>query len=219
MQASLVMFKANGERKDFPLTKSVAIVGRKNTCDLRIPLGAVSRQHFQIEQDGGALKLKDLGSSNGTYHNGERVLEAELEAGDKVQVGPVTFIVEIDGMPKDIEPVKTVLPEQSDVQSAAEVEARALSESADEAVPDNEASDFTLAEVDEESHSPTMEFDDDDEGEEEDPIAALEALAGGDDDEQEDEGDDQSASEGLNADDAEDGAISFLEDEEEEKSR
>lgn len=205
MQASLVMFKANGERKDFPLTKPVTVVGRKNTCDLRIPLGAVSRQHFQVERDGATLKLKDLGSSNGTYHNGERVLESELEAGDQVQVGPVTFIVEMNGMPKNIEPIKTVLPEESDVHSSAEVNAEALSDSVrkKEAVSeDSEDSDILADAVEQESQSqgPTMVESDDSEGEdEEDPIAALEALAGSEDDEEEDE------------------AIAFIEDEEEEE--
>lgn len=199
MQASLVMFKANGERKDFPLKKPVTVVGRKNTCDLRIPLGAVSRQHFQIERDGPDLKLKDLGSSNGTHHNGERVLEADLEAGDTIRVGPVTFIVEINGMPKNIEPIKTVLPDQQDVQSSDEVNAEAMAESAALAEPvEPDDQDIMAEPVEEEPHTPTIDISDEDE-EEEDPIAALEALAASNEDDED--------------------AIPFLDEEEEDKNR
>ena len=41
MQVTLVMFKADGTRRDFPLKKDRIVVGRKNTCDLRIPLSSV----------------------------------------------------------------------------------------------------------------------------------------------------------------------------------
>jgi len=43
MDVSLVMFKADGSRRDFPLKNAKTVVGRKNTCDLRVPLNAVSR--------------------------------------------------------------------------------------------------------------------------------------------------------------------------------
>ena len=179
MQASLVMFKADGERKDFPLRSPATVVGRKNTCDLRIPLSAVSRQHFKVELEGDTLMLRDLGSSNGTFYNGDRVLEAELSAGDQVRVGPVTFIVVVDGEPSDIEPVKTVLPESTgEISSPAGIEAAADESAGPEAI---EAADEMPELIDDEAHTPTVEIDDDDD---EDPIAALEALAsaGGDDD-------------------------------------
>ncbi len=109
MQASLVMFKADGSRRDFPLRAGAMVVGRKNSCELRIPLSSVSRQHCEISLKGDTVKLKDLGSSNGTYHNSIRVQEAELEAGDEIVVGPVVFTVVIDGVPDDIKPVHTIV--------------------------------------------------------------------------------------------------------------
>jgi predicted component of type VI protein secretion system len=68
-----------------------------------IPLGEISRKHCRIIRDGDTLRLEDLGSSNGTFHNGRRVQEAVLEPGDTVQVGPVSFVVQIDGVPADDE--------------------------------------------------------------------------------------------------------------------
>jgi pSer/pThr/pTyr-binding forkhead associated (FHA) protein len=107
MQAVLVTFKADGERRSFSLPKEVTVIGRKEDCDLRIPLGEVSRKHCRFIIDGEQLKLEDMGSSNGTFHNGARIQEAVIQPGDSVQVGPVVFVVQIDGVPADdeIEPV------------------------------------------------------------------------------------------------------------------
>lgn len=109
MDASLVMFKADGTRSDFPLQKDRIVVGRTNTCDLRIPLSSVSRQHCELRLADNSIRIRDLGSSNGTYHNNIRVQEAELEPGDEILIGPVVFTVVIDGKPSTIEPVRTIL--------------------------------------------------------------------------------------------------------------
>jgi len=109
MQVVLVMFRADGERRSFSIVRDMTVIGRREDCDLRIPLGEVSRKHCRMIKDGDTVRLEDLGSSNGTYHNGQRVQEAVLAPGDNVQVGPVTFVVQIDGLPPDEElqpPVK-----------------------------------------------------------------------------------------------------------------
>ena len=103
MQAVLVTFKADGERRSFSLPKPVTVIGRREDCDLRIPLSEVSRKHCRFIVDGETLKLEDMGSSNGTFHNGSRIQEATIQPGDTVQVGPVVFIVQIDGVPSDEE--------------------------------------------------------------------------------------------------------------------
>src|SRR5215218_5840067 len=97
MQVVMVMFRADGERRSFSLTRDLTVIGRREDCDLRIPLGDVSRKHCRVVRDADSIRLEDLGSSNGTYVNGQRVQEAALSAGDTVQVGPVAFCVQIDG--------------------------------------------------------------------------------------------------------------------------
>jgi pSer/pThr/pTyr-binding forkhead associated (FHA) protein len=83
-------------------TRNVSIRwGTPKDCDLRIPLSDVSRKHCRLVRDGETLRLEDLGSSNGTYRNGERVQEAILSPGDTLQVGPVQFVLQIDGEPAD----------------------------------------------------------------------------------------------------------------------
>ena len=103
MKVILVMFK-DGERRDFPLTKEISVLGRRQDCALRIPTRDVSRQHCELVQQKGQLTVKDLGSSNGTYVNGKRVAESELKPGDYLKVGPVMFAVQINGKPAEIQP-------------------------------------------------------------------------------------------------------------------
>jgi pSer/pThr/pTyr-binding forkhead associated (FHA) protein len=103
MQAVLVMFRSDGERRSFSLARDITVVGRREDCDLRIPLGDVSRKHCRLIRDGDTVRIEDLGSSNGTYHNGARVQEAVLAPGDSVQIGPVVFVLQVDGVPTDEE--------------------------------------------------------------------------------------------------------------------
>lgn len=85
------------------------VIGRKSSSDLRIPLTSVSRNHCEITVNGDRVQVKDLGSSNGTFHNSERVQEAHLSAGDELVIGPVVFTVVVDGVPDHIKPVRTIL--------------------------------------------------------------------------------------------------------------
>jgi len=104
MQVVLVMFRteaAEEERRSFSVVRDVTVIGRREDCDLRIPVSEVSRKHCRIIKEGQGLKLEDLGSSNGTFHNGHRVQEAALRPGDCVEVGPVVFVVQINGVPPE----------------------------------------------------------------------------------------------------------------------
>lgn len=159
MQVSLVMFKADGSRRDFPLNRDRIVIGRKNNCDLRIPLSSVSRQHCEVRLEDDEVKVRDLGSSNGTYHNSVRVQEATLAAGDEVVVGPVVFTVVIDGEPQDIKPVRSLLASQSGTGDQTQVDSALGEANNHEHLPD----------IEPEMHSPTVDLDD--------PIAALEKLA------------------------------------------
>jgi len=109
MRVILVMFK-DSERRDFPLEKEQIILGRRQDCDLRVPTKDVSRQHCAITLQKGRVTVKDLGSSNGTFVNETRVAETRLKAGDRLRVGPVTFLVQIDGQPANLKPEDAQAP-------------------------------------------------------------------------------------------------------------
>ena len=103
MDVNLVMLKRDGSQKMFPLPSSVTVIGRRRSCDLRIPLMSVSKKHCQVHQDSGKLKVRDLGSRNGIQINGQRVEEAEVKAGDWLQVGPLKFVFQVDGTPQNVQ--------------------------------------------------------------------------------------------------------------------
>jgi hypothetical protein len=57
----------------------------------------LSGQHFAVENDGSAARVRDMGSSNGTFVNGERVTsETDLREGDALTAGGTTFTVHLD---------------------------------------------------------------------------------------------------------------------------
>lgn len=184
MDVSIVMFKADGSRRDFPIQRDKLVIGRKNTSDLRIPLSSVSRQHCEIRVEGDQVKMRDLGSSNGTFHNDTRVQEAVLAAGDKVSVGPVVFTLVIDGEPGEIEPVRTVLDDADGTDQSATV-APALDEPPREITTKDQAEQMPTG-VEAGANSPIVDLDSD-LGDGEDPIAALEALAAAEDEDDEDD--------------------------------
>jgi len=106
MNVKLIMFREDGSRRDFPLGLGATTIGRKDDCTIRIPLAVVSRRHAEVVVDKESAALKDLGAANGTYLNNRRVTEEDLEAGDRIVIGPVVFTVQIDGEPADDEIVK-----------------------------------------------------------------------------------------------------------------
>lgn len=67
-------------------------IGRAEDCQLRPHSDLISRHHCVITFDGTSAVIRDFGSKNGTYVNGERVIgEQSLAAGDRIQVGPLWF--------------------------------------------------------------------------------------------------------------------------------
>ena len=79
-----------------PLTSSRFLIGRETDCHLRPNSEMVSRHHCAISVDDYAVRLRDLGSTNGTLVNGERIRGVvQLKAGDRVTVGKLDFEVQI----------------------------------------------------------------------------------------------------------------------------
>jgi pSer/pThr/pTyr-binding forkhead associated (FHA) protein len=111
------MFRGDGERRSFSIVRDMTVIGRREDCDFRIPLGEISRKHCRLIKDGDSLRIEDLGSSNGTYHNGSKIREAEVQAGDTVEVGSVAFVVQIDGAPAEDE-LSPVLRQRGEIPLA-----------------------------------------------------------------------------------------------------
>lgn len=104
MQVNLVAFTPNGQRKDVALQEGQYIIGRQASAQIRVPLSTVSRQHCEVLVRENTLRVRDLGSSNGTFVNDDRVQDAELHAGDVLTVGTFAFVVQINGHPASVQP-------------------------------------------------------------------------------------------------------------------
>lgn len=104
MQVNLVAFTPTGQRKDVALPEGQYIIGRQASAQIRVPLSTVSRQHCEVLVRENTLRVRDLGSSNGTFVNDDRVQDAELHAGDVLTVGTFVFVVQINGHPASIQP-------------------------------------------------------------------------------------------------------------------
>ncbi len=80
----------------YPLLAAITILGRDNSADVILDDPGISRQHTEIRvtSDGPHLvaNIRDLGSTNGTFVNGERITSQRLANGDRVNVGRTALI-------------------------------------------------------------------------------------------------------------------------------
>ncbi len=85
--------------QEVTLTKSEFVIGRQAGVDFVIASSAVSRRHLRIFQQGGQYLVEDLGSSNGTFVNGQRISKPTLlQNGDRLQLGQAIRL-SIAGLP------------------------------------------------------------------------------------------------------------------------
>ena len=67
------------------------VVGRADDCDLPLADSTVSRRHAELDLTPSGVRLRDLGSSNGTFLDGQRVSEAVARPGSRISFGRVGF--------------------------------------------------------------------------------------------------------------------------------
>ena len=90
----LVALQSDVQPDRFSLTSDGCTLGRAASCDIVVPRPLVSRLHAQIEWGGGHFQLRDLGSVNGTYLNGVRLLEPQVLAHyDVIGLGDTTALL------------------------------------------------------------------------------------------------------------------------------
>lgn len=83
--------------KTYPLRGST-IIGRHSECHICVNADGISRKHVQIDAEADGLVVTDLGSSNGTYVNGEKIESIELKVGDELKLDNIRFLVQTPGM-------------------------------------------------------------------------------------------------------------------------
>ena len=85
--ALLIVRRGPGLGSRFLLDQDVTVAGRHPNADIFLDDVTVSRKHAEFVREGHRFKVVDLGSMNGTYANGARVDQAELEHGHEVLIG------------------------------------------------------------------------------------------------------------------------------------
>jgi pSer/pThr/pTyr-binding forkhead associated (FHA) protein len=77
--------------------KPSVLIGRHTDADVRLPLPDVSRRHCRLLFADGRWQVIDLNSLNGVHVNGEQVLQAGLDHGDRLKIGGFIFVVDLSG--------------------------------------------------------------------------------------------------------------------------
>jgi pSer/pThr/pTyr-binding forkhead associated (FHA) protein len=86
-QALLLVKRGPNAGSTFLIESERTTAGRDPSNDVFLDDVTVSRKHVVVERRADAFFVKDAGSLNGTYVNGERVEETKLASGDEIQVG------------------------------------------------------------------------------------------------------------------------------------
>jgi len=84
----LIVYEGELEGQRWIIDQDRVIIGRGSDCEIVLPERPVSRHHAQIERDNSGYLLRDLGSKNGTYVNGQEVRDKpyRLKDGDEIQI-------------------------------------------------------------------------------------------------------------------------------------
>jgi len=87
-----VSYLVDAAGRQFLLTARVVTLGRHPNCDVYIPDRRASRRHAEISWDGETCTLRDLGSANGTFLNGRRIVTPQvLQDGDEIAIASAVF--------------------------------------------------------------------------------------------------------------------------------
>ncbi|MGM9998471.1 MAG: FHA domain-containing protein [Candidatus Bruticola sp.] len=81
-------------RSPYPVNKEQIIIGRDIASDILLCNDSISRRHAEVVRSAEGWRVRDLGSSNGTFVNGQRVDEVFLVEGDVITLGDVNLTFE-----------------------------------------------------------------------------------------------------------------------------
>lgn len=101
--ASLILLQ-NGQATPYPLSGPQAVMGRHPECEIHLESNMVSRRHAQIVKQDQHFVIEDLGSGNGTFLNGQRLVPRQatpLSHSDRIKLGPILLRFETENASAD----------------------------------------------------------------------------------------------------------------------
>jgi pSer/pThr/pTyr-binding forkhead associated (FHA) protein len=90
-RASVVVLSGDAAGTEWTVESPQTTIGRGDACEWKIDDDTMSKEHATLEFSNGVFRLRDLGSMNGVRLNGSEVRAAELENGDRFQLGDHEF--------------------------------------------------------------------------------------------------------------------------------
>jgi hypothetical protein len=97
VSANFIVKGPSGVEKAYPMRQLSVTIGRSDQCDISVKDSSMSGRHVEVSKINGEIKVRDLGSANGVFLNGERVDEAELFDGDVLRLGQTSVRVDVVG--------------------------------------------------------------------------------------------------------------------------
>ncbi|MFH0803039.1 MAG: FHA domain-containing protein [bacterium] len=91
-----------GLKSGFPLNKDIMTIGRDVSCEILLNNEQVSRKHAELLRITDGYLLRDLGSTNGVFINGQRIQEKFLNPGDMITIGELQFLFQMPGARKPV---------------------------------------------------------------------------------------------------------------------
>jgi hypothetical protein len=91
----VVLVSLNGRTQTYPLVKEETFIGRHDSNDIHVPEQTVTGRHAVIRLKLGKVSIEDLGSTNGTFVNGERIRSKEIMPSDRIRVGQIEITVKV----------------------------------------------------------------------------------------------------------------------------
>jgi diguanylate cyclase (GGDEF)-like protein len=91
-RAYLIVLAGSSVGEMYKVSDGQTIIGRGQQADVQVTDEGISRRHAEIVHERDEIVIRDLGSTNGTFCNGERIREHVLTDGDKIQVGSTTIL-------------------------------------------------------------------------------------------------------------------------------
>ncbi len=138
MQVALKVIEGKQTGTLIPLNRQKFLIGREEDCQLRPNSDLVSRHHCVIAVDDFTVRIRDLGSTNGTFVNNQRITtQVVLKQGDLIRIGKLAFEMQIRTIETPVKP--PIVPEPI----AIDYTLSAQNQQADQSGSDTKA-DFTI---------------------------------------------------------------------------